>query len=65
MRQNLRNNAGRLLGWRQQVGRQIRGYAANGSPAGWFDPAINATYDRNGRRVGMGDLLTSLIVSAV
>jgi hypothetical protein len=63
MRQDLRDCSGKLLGWRQQVGRHIRGYAANGSPAGWFDPAINATYDRNGRRVGIGDVLTSLIVS--
>lgn len=63
MRQNLRDSSGKLLGWRQQVGRQIRGYTANGSPAGWFDPVINATYDRAGRRVGIGDLLTSLIVS--
>lgn len=64
MRQNLRDSSGKLLGWRQQVGRQIRGYAADGTPAGWFDSAINATYDRNGRRVGSGDLLASQIVSA-
>jgi hypothetical protein len=64
MRQNLRNASGKLLGWRQQMGRQIRGYAADGSPAGWYDTVINATYDRNGRRVGTGDLLASLIVSA-
>lgn len=63
MRQYLRDGSGKLLGWRQQVGRQIRGYAADGSPAGWYDPAINVTYDRNGRRVGTGDLLASLIVS--
>mgnify|MGYP006895666727 CR=1 FL=1 len=62
MRQNLRDGSGKLLGWRQQMGRQIRGYAADGSPAGWFDPAKNATYDRAGRRVGVGDLLASLIV---
>lgn len=63
MRQNLRDSSGKLLGWRQQVERQITGYAADGSPAGWFDPAINATYDRAGRRVGICDLLVSLIVS--
>jgi len=63
MRQNLRGGSGKLLGWRQQVGRQIRGYAANGSPAGWYDPLINATYHRNGHRIGVGDLLISLIVS--
>lgn len=45
------------------MGRQVRGYVADGSPAGWFDPAINATYDRAGRRVGVGDLLATLIVS--
>jgi len=27
MRQNLQDGSGKLLGWRQQVGRQIRGYA--------------------------------------
>lgn len=63
MRQNLRDGSGKLLGWRQQVGQQIRGYAANGSQTGWYDPLINATYDRNGHRIGIGDLLTSLIVS--
>lgn len=62
MRQNLRDCSGKLLGWRQQVGRQIRGYAADGAPAGWFDPASNVTYDRTGRRVGVGDLLAPLIV---
>lgn len=64
MRQNLRDCSGKLLGWRQKVGRQIRGYAVDGSPAGWFDPAINATYDRNGCRVGIGDMLASLIVGS-
>jgi len=64
MRQNLRNASGKLLGWRQQMGRQIRAYAADGSPVGWYDTAINATYDRNGRRVGTGDLLASLVVRA-
>ena len=64
MRQNLRDSSGKLLGWRQRVGRQIKGYSANGSPAGWYDPTINATYDRHGYRVGIGDLLTSLIVGS-
>lgn len=63
MGQNLRDGSGKLLGWRQQIGRQIGGYAADGSPTGWFDPMINATYDRAGRRVGVGDLLATLIVS--
>ena len=62
MRQNLRDSSGKLLGWQRQVGRQIRGYAASGSPAGWYDPMMNATFDRNGRRIGIGDLLASLIV---
>jgi len=63
MRQNLRDGSGKLLGWRQQVGRHVKGYAADGSPVGWYDPSLNATYDRNGRRVGSGDLLASLVVS--
>jgi len=63
MRQDLRDSTGRLLGWRQQMGRVVKGFVATGSPVGWYDPFMNATYDRNGRRIGIGDLLTSLIVS--
>jgi len=62
MRQVLRDSTGKLLGWRQQTGRQVRGYAADGSPAGWYDTVMNATYDRSGRLIGRGDLLASLIV---
>ena len=63
MRQDLRGSTGKLLGWRQQMGRQVKGFTATGSPVGWYDPLMNATYDRNGSRIGIGDLLTSLIVS--
>lgn len=63
MRQDLRESAGKLLGWRQQTGRLVKGFVATGSPVGWYDPLVNATYDRNGHRIGIGDLLTSLIVS--
>lgn len=63
MRQNLRDNSGNLLGWRQQDGRRINGYTAKGLPVGWYDTATNFTYNINGHRIGTGDLLTSLIVS--
>jgi hypothetical protein len=63
VRQNLRDNSGNLLGWRQQIGRRINGYTAAGWPVGWYDPVMNATYNSHGHRVGTGDLLASLILS--
>ena len=63
VRQNLRDNTGTLLGWRQQMGPMIRGYVARGWPVGFYDPAMNITYDHHGHRVGTGDWLASLIVS--
>lgn len=63
MRQDLRDSTGKLLGWRQQMGRLVKGFVATGSPVGWYDPLVNATHNSSGHRVGTGDLLTSLIVS--
>ena len=63
MRQNLRDNTGKLLGWRQQIGRNVRGYIATGWPVGWYDPVMNITYDHHGHRIGTGDFLSSLIVT--
>lgn len=62
MRQYLKDNSGNLLGWRQQMGRRINGYAPAGWLVGWYDPVMNATHDSHGHRVGSGDLLASLIV---
>lgn len=62
MRQNLRDNSGNLLGWRQQAGRRINGYTAAGRLVGWYDPVFNATHNSHGYRVGTGDLLAVLIV---
>lgn len=61
MRDYLRDNAGRLIGWRENgpVGR-INGRDAAGHFVGWFDPRRNETRDENGQLVGKGDLLAML-----
>ena len=66
MRQYLRDSNGRLIGWREDgASGRINGRDAAGRLAGWFDPLSNETRDVNGRLVGRGDLLTSLIVAAL
>ncbi len=62
MRVDIRDRAGKLLGWHQQVGNRINGYVRTGGLVGWYNPANNATYDRTGYRIGYGELLASLIV---
>jgi hypothetical protein len=63
MRQYLRDSNGRLIGWREEgmVGR-INGRNDAGRLVGWFDPARNETRDANGRLVGRGDLLATLML---
>lgn len=43
--------------------RVAKGFVAAGLPVGWHDPFMNATYDRDGRGVGIGDLFTLLIIA--
>jgi hypothetical protein len=62
VRQYLRDSNGRLIGWREDgmVGR-VNGRDDAGRLVGWFDRTRNETRDANGRLVGMGDLLTTLL----
>lgn len=62
MRDYLRDNAGRLIGWREDgpVGR-TNGRDSAGRFVGWYDVKRNETRDKAGRLVGRGDLLVSLI----
>lgn len=64
MRQYLRDSNGRLIGWREEgMVARINGRDDAGRLVGWFDPPRNETRDANGRLVGRGDLLSSIIVS--
>lgn len=60
-RQELRNRAGVLLGWREQIGKRIEGRDRTGFFVGYYEPQLNETRDRAGRLVGQGDLLSTLI----
>jgi len=61
-REELRDGAGRLLGWRQRSGVRIEGYDAGGRLRGWYEPKANETHDAGGRLIGRYDLLTALII---
>ena len=60
MRHNIRDSAGRLIGWRENgmTGR-INGRDAVGRLVGWYDPARDETRDATGRLIGHGDLLAA------
>lgn len=62
MRQYLRDSNGKLIGWREvgMVGR-VNGRDNAGRLVSWFDPARDETRDANGRLVGRGDQLLSLL----
>jgi len=62
MRQEFRDRAGKLLGWREQSGRRIMGRNQAGALVGWYDTVANETRDQAGRLVGRGDMLATLIV---
>lgn len=61
MRQEYRDRAGKLLGWREQSGRRIMGRSHTGALVGWYDTVTNETRDQAGRLVGRGDMLAGLI----
>lgn len=64
MRQEYRDRAGRLIGWREDRSGRIDGRDRTGYLVGWYDPRRDETRDRAGRLVGAGDVLAALIWSA-
>lgn len=63
MRQDLRDRAGRLIGWREHRIDRVEGRNRAGFLVGWYDEMRDETRDRAGRLVGHGDLLAALISS--
>jgi len=64
MRQYLRDSNGRLIGRREEgIVVRINGRDDAGRLVGRYDPARNETRDLNGRFVGRGDFLASLLIS--
>ncbi len=61
----LRDRAGRLLGWRETLGDRVEGRDMTGRLRGWYDRRHNQTRDPAGRLIGTGDLLNTLIVSGL
>ena len=61
-KQYLRDKRGRILGWREQ-GVNDKLYIRDwmGRICGWYENKTNYTRDKQGRIVGRGNLLTTLL----
>jgi len=57
----LRDRSGHLLGRIKEVNGEYELRDVNGKLLGWYNPKTNATRDRNGRLIGRGNLLVSLL----
>ena len=60
-KQYLRDKRGRILGWLDHVNDKIYIRDWMGRICGWYEPKTNYTRDRQGRIVGRGNLLTTLL----
>jgi hypothetical protein len=54
---------GRNVGYTKEMSDVIYAHGKNG-PVGYFNKNSNTTFDKNGKRYGMGDMTTSLIMEA-
>ncbi|MBI1824343.1 MAG: hypothetical protein HYR80_09565 [Nitrospirae bacterium] len=59
--QDLRDNAGRLIGKIRMTGIKYEGRDAAGRLKGTYDPKSNDTRDASGKLFGKGNLLSALI----
>ena len=60
-KQYLRDQRGRILGWLDQVNDKLYIRDWMGRICGWYDTKTNYTRDKQGRIVGRGNLLTTLL----
>jgi hypothetical protein len=61
--QELKNNAGRVLGKIKESGHYLVLTDVSGRTLGKYDTKNNTTYDVSGRKIGTGNLLASLLIS--
>lgn len=64
MRQVLRDKSGNRLGEIRPTGALLVAYGRSGQRLGYYNPAVNVTYDPQGRRIGIGNYLSGLIFDA-
>ena len=60
-KQYLRDKRGCILGWLDQVNDKLYIRDWMGRICGWYEPKTNYTRDKQGRIVGRGNLLTTLL----
>jgi hypothetical protein len=63
-RQKLSNSWGRTIGYIDDKPDEQQAFDASGRRVGRYDKKTNKTYGTSGRRVGTGNLLSSLITNA-
>jgi len=60
--QILRDRSGNTIGKIIEFGNKLFIYDVKGNRLGQYDPKINVTFDASGNRIGVGNLLTMLLV---
>jgi hypothetical protein len=60
--QTVFDGSGRRAGYYKETSDVIYAHDVNGKNAGYYKKSTNTTFDRNGRRYGSGNLVTSLIM---
>jgi hypothetical protein len=55
---------GRNVGYTKEMSEVIYAHGKNGQNVGYFNKKNNTTFDKDGRRYGVGDMTTSLIMEA-
>jgi len=61
MKQPLKDNWGKIIGWTDEQGNRTWLTDENGTRLGYYDENYNQTFDQNGRKVGDGNILGTLL----
>jgi hypothetical protein len=62
--QNVYDGNGRRAGYYNEMSNVIYAHDASGRNVGYYNKNTDTTFDRNGRRYGNGNLVTSLIMES-
>lgn len=61
---NVYDGKGRRVGYYNEMSNVIYAHDSNGRNVGYYNKSNNTTFDKNGRRYGVGNLVTSLIMES-
>lgn len=62
--QNVYDGNGRRVGYYNEMSSVVYAHDTGGRNVGYYNKNTNTTFDKNGRRYGVGNLVTALIMEA-